>query len=122
MTQVTNQLVAKSKKLAFPAALAAAFGLGAVLFVGHGNVQAAMTMDDDSVSALTSLDRAMEAVTARVTPAVVYVAVTSKSAGEPGSDGQMQGIPPHVVFAVAHDNLIRYAAVPVANGWLIVQI
>jgi hypothetical protein len=32
------------------------------------------------------------------------------------------GIPPHVVFAVAHDNLIRYAAVPVANGWLIVQI
>ncbi|MGD0733542.1 MAG: M56 family metallopeptidase [Terracidiphilus sp.] len=31
------------------------------------------------------------------------------------------GIPPHVVFAVDH-NRIRYAAVPVANGWLIVQI
>jgi serine protease Do len=94
MTQITNQLVAKSKKLAFPAALAAAFGLGAVLFVGHGNVHAAMAMDDDSVSALTSLDRAMEAVTARVTPAVVYVAVTSKSSGDPNAEGQLQGIPP----------------------------
>jgi beta-lactamase regulating signal transducer with metallopeptidase domain len=32
------------------------------------------------------------------------------------------GIPPHVVFAVSRDNRIAYAAVPVANGWLIVQI
>jgi beta-lactamase regulating signal transducer with metallopeptidase domain len=31
-------------------------------------------------------------------------------------------IPPHVVFAVSPDNRIAYAAVPVANGWLIVQI
>jgi hypothetical protein len=30
--------------------------------------------------------------------------------------------PPHVVFAVDHYNRIAYAAVPVANGWLIVQI
>jgi serine protease Do len=94
MNQVTNQLVAKSKKLAIPAALAAAFGFGALAFVGHGNVSAATALDDDSVSALTSLDRAMEVVTAKVTPAVVYIAVTSKSSGEAMTDGQMQNIPP----------------------------
>jgi len=32
------------------------------------------------------------------------------------------GIPPRVVFAVTPNNRIAYAAVPVANGWLIVQI
>jgi beta-lactamase regulating signal transducer with metallopeptidase domain len=32
------------------------------------------------------------------------------------------GIPPHVVFAVAPNSRIAYAAIPVANGWLIVQI
>jgi serine protease Do len=95
MAQVTNQLVAHSKKLAFPAALAAAFGLGALLFVGHGNVHAASAMDDNSVSALTSLDQAMEAVAARVTPAVVNVAVTARVSGDQeGQEGQMQGIPP----------------------------
>jgi beta-lactamase regulating signal transducer with metallopeptidase domain len=31
-------------------------------------------------------------------------------------------IPPHIVFAVAPNNRIAYAAVPVADGWLIVQI
>jgi serine protease Do len=36
-------------------------------------------LDDDSVSALLSLDRAMETLASRVTPAVVNVAVTSKS-------------------------------------------
>lgn len=30
--------------------------------------------------------------------------------------------PPHVVFAVAQRNQARYAAVPIADGWLIVQI
>jgi serine protease Do len=52
-------------------------------------------MDDNSVSALTSLDHAMEAVAARVTPAVVNVAVTSKAPSEPSeSEGQMQNLPP----------------------------
>jgi len=31
-------------------------------------------------------------------------------------------IPPHIVFAVAPNNRIAYAAVPVADGWLIVRI
>jgi len=82
MTQSTNQLVVTAKKFAVPAAIAAAFALGAVLFVGHGNVQAASAMDDNSVSALTSLDHAMEAVAARVTPAVVNIAVTARTSGD----------------------------------------
>src|ERR1700730_13685976 len=39
---------------------------------------AAAALDDNSVSALLSLDRAMEALAARVTPAIVNVTVTSK--------------------------------------------
>ncbi len=39
-------------------------------------------MDDSSVSSLVSLDNAVEAVAARVTPAVVNVAVTSKVSGD----------------------------------------
>jgi serine protease Do len=83
-----------------PAAFVGAFALGAALFVGHGRVSAAsgaMPMDDSSVSALTALDHAMEAVASKVTPAVVNVAVTSKSAGEDNTDegqGQMQNLPP----------------------------
>ena len=48
------------------------------MFAGHGSVHAASAIDDNSVAALTSLDRAMEAVASRVTPAVVNVAVTSQ--------------------------------------------
>jgi serine protease Do len=43
---------------------------------------AAAPLDDNSVSALLSLDRAMEALAARVTPATVNVTVTSKRSGE----------------------------------------
>ena len=99
MQPATNQLVAKAKKFAAPAAIAAAFLLGAALFAGHGNVHAAssmaMPMDDNKISALTALDQAMEAVAARVTPAVVNVAVTARSTGDmPAGEGQMQNLPP----------------------------
>jgi serine protease Do len=81
-----------------PATAVGAFLFGAALFAGHGGVHAATPMDDNSVSALTSLDNAMEAVAARVTPAVVNVAVTAKSSGESmeadGPEGQMQNLPP----------------------------
>lgn len=40
---------------------------------------AAAALDDESVSPLLSLDRAMETLAARVTPAIVNVAVTSKT-------------------------------------------
>jgi len=43
---------------------------------------AAAPLDDNSVSALLSLDRAMEALAARVTPAIVNVTVTSKKSGD----------------------------------------
>jgi serine protease Do len=57
----------------------------------------ATPLDDNSVGALLSLDQAMETLAARVTPAVVNVAVTSHGKSE-NADGQMQqmpdGIPP----------------------------
>jgi len=96
MTQSTNQLVATAKRMAFPCALAAAFALGSAFFAGHGNVRAASAIDDNSVEALTSLDRAMEAVASRVTPAVVNVAVTARGKDVDvveGQNGQMQGSP-----------------------------
>src|ERR1700733_5090370 len=99
MSVSTNELVAGAKKLAAPAAVAGAFALGAALFVGHGGVHAAANpgpLDDHSVSALTSLDEAMESVASRVTPAVVNVAVTSRSSAEETGDmqSQMQDLPP----------------------------
>jgi serine protease Do len=99
----TNHLVANAKKLSVPATIAGAFVLGAALFAGHGPVRAASAtpLDDNSVSALTSLDHAMEAVASKVTPAVVNVAVTSRGhADDQNSDedqqsqGQMQQLPP----------------------------
>ena len=54
-------------------------------------------INDNSIEALTSLDRAVEAVTAHVQPAVVNVQVTSKGSEEDqASDqgGQQQGLPP----------------------------
>jgi serine protease Do len=42
---------------------------------------AAAALDDNSVSALLSLDRAMEALAARVTPAIVNVTVVAKKSG-----------------------------------------
>jgi serine protease Do len=72
-----------------------------VLFAGHGNVFASSgngvaPLDEESTAALTSLDRAMEAVSARVTPAVVNVAVTAKVDAKDGGGDQMQQIPPEL--------------------------
>ncbi|MGC2539461.1 MAG: Do family serine endopeptidase [Candidatus Sulfotelmatobacter sp.] len=57
----------------------------------------ATPLDDNSVGALLSLDQAMETLAARVTPAVVNVAVTSHAKSEM-ADGQMpqlpEGVPP----------------------------
>ena len=104
MSPTTNHLVASAKKLSVPASIAGAFVLGAALFTGHGHVHAAaaMPMDENSISALTSLDQAMEAVASKVTPAVVNVAVTSRGHGDEelsengqdGQNGQMQQLPP----------------------------
>src|SRR5271170_2724592 len=57
----------------------------------------ATPLDDNSVAALLALDQAMETLAARVTPAVVNVAVTSHAKSEM-ADGQMpqlpEGVPP----------------------------
>jgi serine protease Do len=47
---------------------------------------AATPLDDNSVGALLTLDRAMETLAARVTPAVVNVTVTSKATAQPVED------------------------------------
>src|SRR5262250_1718420 len=43
-------------------------------------------LDDNSVSALLALDQAMETLAARVTPAIVNVAVTSKGKQEASAE------------------------------------
>jgi serine protease Do len=50
---------------------------------------AAAALDDSSVGALLALDRAMETLAARVTPAIVNVAVTSKSKQDVVEQGQL---------------------------------
>jgi serine protease Do len=106
MSFETNKLVGKAWRLAVPAGAAAALVLAAGMLVHHNGVHAAMIsspapMDDNSVSSLVALDNAVEAVAARVTPAVVNVAVTSRGsseqqAGEDQEGGQEQGqsLPP----------------------------
>lgn len=95
----TNQLVAKARRLAAPAAVAGAMVLGSAFFVHHDQVHAAIVsaspLDDSSVSSLVSLDQAMEAVAARVTPAIVNVAVTSRGGEEQAAaEGQEMQLPP----------------------------
>jgi len=99
MSVSTNSLVAKAKRFAAPAAVAAALLLGfAFSYAPHFRVHAAsngaMPMDDNSVSSLVALDNAVEAVAARVTPAVVNVSVTSRASAENlMEDGQNPGFP-----------------------------
>ena len=86
MSASTNQLVARTRKFGAPAAAAAAVLLGFGFLIGHTAHAAAgaaalgggAPMDDNSVSSLVALDNAVEAVAARVTPAVVNVSVTSR--------------------------------------------
>jgi len=99
MSRSTNQLVANGKKLVAPAAVAGAFVLGAAFFAGHSGVKAAVStgaspLDDQSISALTSLDKAMEQVASRVTPAVVNISVTAKNNEQQVSNEQLQELPP----------------------------
>src|SRR5712664_2277911 len=53
---------------------------------------AAAALDDNSVGALLTLDRAMETLAARVTPAVVNVTVASKANAQQGDAGA-EGMP-----------------------------
>jgi serine protease Do len=95
MSSTTNSLVARIKKLAIPAGLLAT-ALFAIAFAfdhsrAHAAAAAAGPIDDSRVSALTALDDAVEAVAARVTPAVVNVAVTAKIGADDQGDGNGNG-------------------------------
>jgi len=54
---------------------------------------AAAALDDNSVSPLLSLDQAMEALAARVTPAIVNVTVTAKTNAKMGDGEDMPDMP-----------------------------
>jgi serine protease Do len=87
MSVSTNELVTRSRKLAWPASLTALAVIGVTLFVRQNNVPVAAEtvspLDNNSVAALTAMDHAMESLAARVTPAIVNVAVTSKAEEQP---------------------------------------
>ena len=93
MSASTNSLVAKTRPFVAPLAAAAVLILTFAFVTGHNSARAAVVeagapMDNSSVAPLVALDNAIEAVAARVTPAVVNVAVTSRvSAGETSEEG-----------------------------------
>ena len=94
MLRTTNSLVARVKKMLIPAGCASAVVLaGALVFnysEAHAAIGAAAPLDESAVSPLTALDNAVEAVAARVTPAVVNVAVTSRPSSQE-ADGDDDG-------------------------------
>jgi serine protease Do len=103
MPASTNSLVAKTKPFLAPLAAAAVLILTFAFVSGHDSARAAVVeagapIDNSSVAPLVALDNAIEAVAARVTPAVVNVAVTSRVNGEEAAEdgngqdgGQGQG-------------------------------
>ena len=95
MQPTTNSLVAKTERLAIPGGVLA-IALFSLAFAfdhsrAHAAAAAAGPMDDSSVSSLVALDNAVEAVAARVTPAVVNVAVTSRVSQDEDSQENGQG-------------------------------
>ena len=86
-TWMQSQKIKLTKRFIVPVVAAVmAVSVGAYEFakpahaaVGPAPAPAAAALDDSSVNALLSLDRAMEALAARVTPAIVNVTVTSKT-------------------------------------------
>lgn len=92
MLKITNLLVTgrEMRRFALPITLAAVGVLSSAMFLHqpgvHADAISAAPLDDNSVSALTQLDHAMEALAARVTPAVVNVAVTGHGSEEAQED------------------------------------
>jgi serine protease Do len=80
-------------------ALATIASFGAYEFVRPATARATVAspapapLDDNSVSALLSLDHAMETLAARVTPAIVNVTVTSKSKVDLSDQGSFGDLP-----------------------------
>ena len=91
MSASTNSLVATAKRFAVPAGSRCnrsprpGVSCSATARRTPPAAQRA-PLDDSSVSSLVALDNAVEAVAARVTPAVVNVSVTSRASGTSNSD------------------------------------
>ena len=101
MTESTNSLVVRLKRLALPVGGVATLLLAASFYFGHNPVHAASNpsspLDDNSVSSLVALDSAVESLAARVTPAVVNVAVTSRGSEHSMGGEQESGNPPEAL-------------------------
>ena len=92
-----KQWIQQSKSMAtrgLAIAVLAILAVGAVVTIDlakparvAASSQAASPLDDNSVGALLTLDRAMETLAAHVTPAVVNVTVASKPNAEQGAEG-----------------------------------
>jgi serine protease Do len=94
---LTRRLIAPALALALALSLATYEFSKPAFAKGPVASPTAMPLDDNSVGALLALDQAMETLAARVTPAVVNVAVTSHGRAEM-AEGQMpqmpEGMPP----------------------------
>ena len=92
MSTTTNQLRAKAKQAAIPVIACSALAFGIAAYSYHP-VKAAPSsgtpMSDSSIAPLLAFDHSVEAVAARVTPAVVNIAVTSKAPQQ----AEMEGAP-----------------------------
>jgi serine protease Do len=98
MAKSTNSLVARTRQFTVAGAAVAALVLLAVALLVrnpvrdvHAAISAAAPLDDSSVSSLVALDNAVEAVAARVTPAVVNVSVTSRASQDSDDNDQNSG-------------------------------
>jgi len=93
----THTQSAKRRIAAAILAIAMIAGIGAYHFIHPTSARASATsnaapLDDSKIAALLSLDQAMETVAARVTPAIVNVAVTAK-VDQKKAMMQQQGMP-----------------------------
>jgi len=97
-TILTRRLLAAAVAIVTVAALAT-YEFAKPAKAASAAAPAAAALDDNSVAALLTLDRAMETLAARVTPAVVNVTVTSKPSAqqsdeEPSSEDMQQFFAP----------------------------
>ena len=91
-TKLTRRLIVPSLALALTAALVAYECIGPVAAkAAAAPAPPDALLNADSVSPLLELDRAMEALAAHVTPAVVNVTVTSRSKPDPAAEQLPEG-------------------------------
>jgi serine protease Do len=97
-TWIESQKIKLTRRVIVPTLAAAiAASIGAYEFAKPASAAAAApapaaaALDDNSVGALLSLDHAMEALAARVTPAIVNVTVTSKTNADMSDGDDSQG-------------------------------